>query len=335
MKVSRTINRLHFEDLNPLRYEDLIFNMVYRMNDWHSLDHYGRAGSDDGFDISGLEVLENGKERRYCYQCKRVINITKSELKRILDDFICKNPLLTDKYILVLGCTIRKKSIEEFISYGKKLGIGSVEVWTSSNLEAMLYAEFHDLLYTYFGVNLLHERNRHISTIRRNNSLKKRMIVDFLEENMTVEDWIDSTKHGDIDSNDFKYEKLLVRSIDDNNYPVINLGEKCAFFSCIFYNFYFNGIIVCISPDKKNIKIKSDDSEDTEALSAVKVSYLPYGNIIDYDVDGDEIYSYPHIFCDFEGNINPFEKNGFLVKDKDGKQKIYNEDEIIELSRTV
>ena len=43
--VTRTINQLHFEDLDPIRFEELILAMVYRMRRWDKLDHFGKKAS--------------------------------------------------------------------------------------------------------------------------------------------------------------------------------------------------------------------------------------------------------------------------------------------------
>ena len=38
--VTKTTNQLHFEDLDPIRFEELILLMVYRMKKWNKLDHF-------------------------------------------------------------------------------------------------------------------------------------------------------------------------------------------------------------------------------------------------------------------------------------------------------
>ena len=43
--------------------------------------------------------------------------------------------------------------------------------------------------------------------------------------------------------------------------------------------------------------------EEVELLGCI-----PFENIIDYDIDGDEYYNYPHIFCDFTNVSDPYEK---------------------------
>jgi len=49
--VTRTFAPIHFEDLNPHRFEDLIRELIYDFRDWQSIEATGRAESDDGFDI--------------------------------------------------------------------------------------------------------------------------------------------------------------------------------------------------------------------------------------------------------------------------------------------
>jgi hypothetical protein len=52
--VSKTIGPLHFEDLEPKRFEDLVRQLAYDFRSWQTLEATGRAGSDDGFDARGI-----------------------------------------------------------------------------------------------------------------------------------------------------------------------------------------------------------------------------------------------------------------------------------------
>ncbi|HMW70451.1 MAG TPA: hypothetical protein PKD17_01450, partial [Cellvibrionaceae bacterium] len=56
MTVTRTLGPLHFEDLDPKRFEDLIRQLAYEFKNWRRLEATGRAGSDDGFDARGYEI---------------------------------------------------------------------------------------------------------------------------------------------------------------------------------------------------------------------------------------------------------------------------------------
>lgn len=53
--VTRTINPIHFEDLEPHRFEDLIRQLMYDFKDWKSIEATGKLGSDDGIDILAIE----------------------------------------------------------------------------------------------------------------------------------------------------------------------------------------------------------------------------------------------------------------------------------------
>ena len=52
----RTFAPLHFEDLEPRRFEYLVRQLVYDFRQWRMLEATGRAGSDDGFDARGFKI---------------------------------------------------------------------------------------------------------------------------------------------------------------------------------------------------------------------------------------------------------------------------------------
>ena len=59
LHVTRTIAPIHFEDLDPHRFEDLVREIIYDFRDWQTIEATGRGGSDDGFDIRAFERLPN------------------------------------------------------------------------------------------------------------------------------------------------------------------------------------------------------------------------------------------------------------------------------------
>jgi hypothetical protein len=75
-RPSTTTNRLHFEDLDPRRFEDLCHCLVYPLRDWREMAHVGRLGSDDGVDIDAIEQADDGARRRWVIQCKRYKTFT-------------------------------------------------------------------------------------------------------------------------------------------------------------------------------------------------------------------------------------------------------------------
>lgn len=61
-KASKTLNPLHFEDLEPHRFEDLVRQLAYDFKNWRSLEPTGRLGADDGYDARGFEIVDLQQE---------------------------------------------------------------------------------------------------------------------------------------------------------------------------------------------------------------------------------------------------------------------------------
>lgn len=61
-RPGRTISQLHFEDLEPHRFEDLVRQLAYGFRDWVALEPLGRSGSDEGIDIRGIERVQGGRQ---------------------------------------------------------------------------------------------------------------------------------------------------------------------------------------------------------------------------------------------------------------------------------
>lgn len=103
---SRTTNPLHFEDLEPHRFEDLVRQLIYEFRPWKSLEATGRSGSDEGFDVRGFEVVDTmstadsdseeeqneenqevpSADRLWLIQCKRERAISPKKLEKYSED---------------------------------------------------------------------------------------------------------------------------------------------------------------------------------------------------------------------------------------------------------
>ncbi len=53
--VTRTFAPLHFEGLDPHRFEDLVRELIYDFREWQAIEATGRSGSDAGFDVRSYE----------------------------------------------------------------------------------------------------------------------------------------------------------------------------------------------------------------------------------------------------------------------------------------
>src|SRR5882724_9092704 len=102
--VTRTFGPIHFEDLDPHRFEDLVRQLTYDFKQWQSIESIGRGGADDGFDIRAYEVLlpsatpadEDTQEdaphpmegNLWMIQCKREKELGPKRVKAILSDAV-------------------------------------------------------------------------------------------------------------------------------------------------------------------------------------------------------------------------------------------------------
>lgn len=113
----------------------------------------------------------------------------------------------------------------------------------------------------------------------------------------------------------FINSKVLVRSIYDKAYPDENtllIDDFTGYYKAEVYDFYHNGLMVRAYPYAKDIKYKLQEY-DSEEFKIVDMRVeifgcIPFENIIEYDIDGDEYYNYPHLFCDFVNVSDPYEK---------------------------
>lgn len=331
MKPTRTINKLHFEDLSPARFEDLCLMMVYRMRRWHDINHFGRNGSDDGIDIDAVEELENQSKRIWSIQCKRYQKLGKRDVKSVVDAIVEKNKKTPDIILLIAGCDVSKDCIEYAKEYTQVKGVDNFMIWTASILEAKLYSEYHDLLFAYFGVNLSLEHGSRIATIRRNISLKKKMRNDFLKMHRDPKETLSKPYMK------FEYSEIIIHSVDDNMYPSIDIDSIgiSGWFKVEPYDFYFNGIQVILGINRVLIDedgtwdvVEYNDRERMDKYAVYKIwkiGCIPFENIIDYDISGDEFYLCPHVYCDFRNGGQPYEQIVYYIIGGEGNEYPYDQ----------
>jgi hypothetical protein len=59
----------------------------------------------------------------------------------------------------------------------------------------------------------------------------------------------------------------------------------------------------------------ADESRGEKAeINLMVTGYIPYENVESVDWDGDKYYDYPHVYCYFDFNGEPYERVGFCEK---------------------
>ena len=216
--TTRTVNPLPFTSLEPKRFEDLIRQLAYDFRRWRMLEATGRAGSDDGYDARGFEIMDGdpperddveGEEiepatddRQWLIQCKREQTITPAKLRAYLNEIA--EPGLLYGIIFAAACDFSKRARDDAFAWARLHGIAEVHIWGKAEVEDQLYQPKNDhLLFAYFGISL-QIRRRSLRTALRAKLTMKRKAMRHLGEG-----WRD-------------HKIVLLRDPAADGYPYIN-----------------------------------------------------------------------------------------------------------------
>ena len=342
-KVTRTHGPIHFEDLDPHRFEDLIRELIYDYKDWQSIEATGRSGSDDGFDVRAYEKTEiissaeneNNEEvveihpmegNLWMIQGKREKEIGPKKIKTIISDINAKNPPYA--YILAASANFSKASYDVFREELRKKGVMEFYLWGKAELEDMLHLPKNDrILFTFFGISLVSKRRTRATEIRSTISVKNKL-------------------YRTVGEGDQFHQSILVRDLKDINYPYEreykNFETKPRWREYVAYGHHPLGLwchsheyFAYIDTEKKEwdfskeadlVHRKGEDGderkEEFEKIDLVNDvwDFLPrknkghfvidclikYADIVVVDDKGDAYYSFPHLYVDFLGDMGPF-----------------------------
>lgn len=223
--VTRTTNPIHFEDLEPHRFEDLVRQLIYDLKDWSRIEGTGRAGSDDGFDIRAWERLpgttpkgegaseDDGEgdgelapqERLWMIQCKREKTINPAKVKKIVRETFDAPEEKPKAYALIAACDFSKAARDALRTEMVERKVEEHFIWGRSELEDLLFLPKNDhLLFAYFGISLQVRRRSLRADTSRVLTLKRKLVKVLGD--------IRGTHHMDV----------LIRDPKDTTYPEID-----------------------------------------------------------------------------------------------------------------
>src|SRR5690554_2099819 len=220
-RTTRTLNPLHFEDLEPHRFEDLVRQLAYGYKQWRSLEATGRLGSDEGIDIRGVEVvplnpefLDNNdqeeeilvEDRLWVFQCKRYQRIYPKMMRQIVAEAVPDEDNPPYGLVVVAACDVSKAALDALRMEARSRNVQEFEFWGKARVEDMLFQpRFDHLLFAYFGVSLTTRRRSRLTAIRRELSIKRKLLRTLTNDN-------------DI-RDDIPWKTVLVRDVDNEHYP--------------------------------------------------------------------------------------------------------------------
>ncbi|KAF1035054.1 MAG: hypothetical protein GAK33_04962 [Burkholderia lata] len=198
MAITRTVGPLHFEDLDPKRFEDLVRQLVYEFKPWRRLEATGRSGNDDGFDARGYEIaaketqpsvsvdegdaveeespLKEGiDDRLWLIQCKRERTIGPKALVKYLDDTVLGQDEKLHGLVFTAACDFSKKARDSFAKKCREMELEEWHLWGKAELEDQLFRPENDhLLFAYFGISLTIRRRTQRADLRARLVMKRK-----------------------------------------------------------------------------------------------------------------------------------------------------------------
>jgi|ERR1051326_6134535 hypothetical protein len=221
VQPTKTLNPLHFEDLEPHRFEDLIRRLLYSFRDWSEIQPTGRGGSDEGFDIRAWErtesvtnVSDEGEEGAHLsdgnlwqVQGKREKSINPAKMRTLVQEGI-NGDRPPYGYILAAATNITKKTYDVFRAELRKKGVREFHFWGKDHLEDQLaLPENDEILFTFFGISLSPRRRSRTTEIKFNLNNKNKMLKILFDREEHIEHGLRMPK------------SMLLRDMKDRHYP--------------------------------------------------------------------------------------------------------------------
>lgn len=340
--VTRTLAPIHFEDLEPHRFEDLVRQLIYDFRDWQSIESTGRAGSDGGFDARAYERVVSVSEQsdededtlahpmegnQWMIQAKREKELGPSDVTTILDDVSASSPPYG--YILAAAANFSKESFDLFRETLRAKGVMEFYLWGKGELEDMLYLPKNDrLLFTFFGISLITRRRSRATEIRSFISIKNKLQKLFgntpeFHHDVLIRDVNDEHYPYEKQHPDFKERPRWIDRVAFQNHPLgflVHSREHYAFIDRDKKEWDFVPSVSLLFPTSL-----SDEDRATKhsALNSVKEvwSYLPrarqatfaiegfirFDSVVVLDPDGDKVHNCPHIYVQFDAEHGPYD----------------------------
>lgn len=340
--ISKTLGPIHFEDLDPRRFEDLVRELAYDFRDWQSIEATGRSGSDDGFDIRAYErtdadITENDEEnssvevhhpmegRVWMFQCKREKEIGPARVAAIISEGV--NPKAPPYgYILAAPANFSKASHDKFRNELRKCGVMEFYLWGRAALEDMLHLPKNDhVLFTFFGISLVSRRKSRATEIRAvvsaKNKLLKLLGSEPRHQSVLVRDTKDVHYPYKKDYQDFKKRPRWREYPAVETHPlglIVQVGKYFAFRDPIKkvwdYSDSINLVHRQVDDEERethqelrdNVEAFWEFFQKSHQVMFIVNGLIRYDSMVVIDSEGDSLYKFPHIYVDFQSERGPF-----------------------------
>lgn len=141
----------------------------------------------------------------------------------------------------------------------------------------------------------------------------------------------------------FAHSEVIVHRIDDTSYPEHDKEGRgiSGWFKLEILDFYHGGLhgildIECVLLDSasRGWSVLSHDQEQLpfaarfRVAKSFKTGKIPWRNILHYDMEGDEYYPQPHIYCEYADAGMPYEGYSFFLLGDGYEHELYLADRL-------
>lgn len=331
-KTTKTTGPLHFEDLEPHRFEALVRSLLWDFKDWQTIESTGEAGSDDGFDIRAWEKVEeiaNDEEdvedglieagvhtmegNLWKIQCKREKELGPSRIEKIIEETVNQKEEIYG-YILAAPVKFSKESYDVFREKLREKGVREFYLWGRSELEDKLYLPKNDrILFTFFGISTGSQRRTRRTEIKFLINNKNKLFKLFngqegngIREPILVRDFNDNKYPYEGEYPDFEKNPRWQDFIVFGYHPLgiwIHSSERLAYIDKEKKNFDFIKNVDLLYRESENIFARDVKKEENKDIAREYWQHIPQANQALLKIDG--FISYEDILViDEKGDIH-------------------------------
>lgn len=342
--VTRTFGPIHFEDLDPHRFEDLIRQLAYDFRPWRSIESTGRGGADDGFDVRAYEemrisvapvddeadpedVAHPMEGNLWMIQCKREKEIGPKKVASIITDGVTMEAAPYG-YVLAAPVHFSKAAHDRFREELRQRGVLEFYLWGAGELEDMLYQPKHDhILFAFFGISLVTKCRSRSVHVRAAFSMKNKLLRILGEsprgQQVLIRDLNDERYPYEDEYSDFAENPRWKLYAVESLHPLGLIVTTARYFAYLNTHDKVWDYTDAIEGDRSHSGLhdQSDEGTDTKRLAVrgvweafprahratlVRRRMIRYDRIECIDEKGDSEFKFPHLYVGFELQNGPF-----------------------------
>jgi hypothetical protein len=163
LRSNRLVRRIHFEDYGGAEFERLVFAYHVRAG-WQGLEWYGQTGSDQGRDILGSEIIEDGHPRKTVIQCVNRGNLARAKALNDMRRAMLAPGGPPEAFKFVTRAGVSASLRDAVREAANRLGIANVTIWSGPDFEEHLRLIGEDLLRRFCGGEAFPDRADEIKT---------------------------------------------------------------------------------------------------------------------------------------------------------------------------